>query len=222
MKQSRVLHARGKGRAALRGRPRMSPTGGPRPVDSRGLRGWPSRALTGMVRSGLSSAETAKQVEMLLITRAMLLSVVALLALATGARAQTTSPAAVLAAAKSWGYQLQKIKPAVIASAPYDVFVIDYSPDGTDAHAFSAADIAALKTKPDGGRRIVLAYLSIGEAETYRYYWQGEWDRNPPAWLADTNKRYRTNILARYWDAGWQAIIFRGENNYLGRILAAG
>src|SRR5262249_13194286 len=67
-----------------------------------------------------------------------------------------------------------------------------------------------------------LAYLSIGEAETYRYYWQPAWDRTPPPWLADTNKRYRTNILARYWDAGWQAIIFRGENNYLGRILAAG
>jgi cysteinyl-tRNA synthetase len=110
----------------------------------------------------------------------------------------------------------------VIASAPYDVFVIDYSPDGTDAHAFSAPDIAALKRKPDGGRRIVLAYLSIGEAETYRYYWRPEWDASPPAWLADLNKRYRTNVLARYWEPPWQDIIFRGENNYLGRILAAG
>ena len=37
-----------------------------------------------------------------------------------------------LAAAKSWGYQLQRVKPEVLAAIPYDVFVIDYSRDGTD------------------------------------------------------------------------------------------
>jgi cysteinyl-tRNA synthetase len=128
-----------------------------------------------------------------------------------------------LAAAKSWGYQLQEIRPEAIASAPYDVFVIDYSRDGTDPHAFTAEEIARLKSKPDGSRRVVLAYLSIGEAETYRYYWQPEWDTAAlaPPWLAEANKRYRTNILVRYWHEGWQAIVFRGENSYLDRILGA-
>src|SRR5262245_16390816 len=145
-------------------------------------------------------------------------------ALAAGALAQTTpaTPVALLAAAKSWGYQLQKIRPTAIASAPYDVFVIDYSADGTDAKAFSAADIAALKVKPDGSRRIVLAYLSIGEAETYRYYWRADWETTPPSWLGETNKRWSTNVVVRFWEEGWQGIIFRGENNYLGRIIAAG
>jgi cysteinyl-tRNA synthetase len=134
------------------------------------------------------------------------------------------APAALLGAAKSWGYQLQKINPAVIASAPYDVFVIDYSSDGDDEHAFTPEDIARLKRKPDGGRRIVLCYLSIGEAESYRYYWRPEWDiaALAPAWLAAANKRYRSNILVRYWWDEWQAIVFRGENSYLDRILAAG
>jgi cysteinyl-tRNA synthetase len=129
-----------------------------------------------------------------------------------------------LAAAKSWGYQLQNIKPEAITNAPYDVFVIDYSGDGTDEHAFTAEEIARLKRKPDGSRRIVLAYLSIGEAETYRYYWRPEWDTAAlaPPWLVAANKRYRTNILVRYWVDDWQAIVFRGENNYLDRILGAG
>jgi cysteinyl-tRNA synthetase len=161
---------------------------------------------------------------MFLIERRRIFALFALLALASGVAAQSKppTPGALLAAAKSWGYQLQNIRPAVIAGAPYDVFVIDYSSDGSDAAAFSAADIAALKAKPDGGRRIVLAYLSIGEAETYRYYWQPEWNAHPPSWLADANKRYRTNIVVRYWEEGWQGIIFRGENNYLERIIAAG
>ena len=142
-----------------------------------------------------------------------------------GSRAQTpATPAALLAEAKSWGYQLQKIKPDVIAKAPYDVFVIDYSADGTDPHAFTAAEVARLKVKPDGSRRIVLAYFSIGEAEQYRYYWQKDWDvpATAPAWLGAANERYRTNILVRFWDPAWQSIVFRGENNYLDRIFAAG
>src|SRR5262245_36554655 len=71
-------------------------------------------------------------------------------------------PAGLLAAAKSWGYQLQNIDPDVIAAAPYDVFVIDYSRDGSDASALTPAEVRRLQVKPDGSRRIVLSYLSIG------------------------------------------------------------
>jgi cysteinyl-tRNA synthetase, unknown class len=134
-------------------------------------------------------------------------------------------PARALAAAKSWGYQLQKIDPDVLAAAPYDVLVIDYSRDGSDDRALTAADVRRLKVRPDGGQRIVLAYLSIGEAEKYRYYWQPDWETGgalAPPWLAEPNKRYLTNFPVRYWHADWQAIVFRGPNSYLGRILNAG
>ena len=135
-----------------------------------------------------------------------------------------TSPARALAAAKSWGYQLQKIDPDVLASVPYDVIVIDYSRDGSDERALTPDEVHKLKVKSDGSRRVVLAYLSIGEAEKYRYYWQPDWETSTlaPPWLAAANKRYATNFPVRYWQADWQAIVFRGENNYLGRILNAG
>jgi cysteinyl-tRNA synthetase, unknown class len=135
-----------------------------------------------------------------------------------------TSAARALAAAKSWGYQLQKIDPDTLAAAPYDVIVIDYSRDGSDARALTADEVRRLKTRPDGGRRVVLAYLSVGEAEKYRYYWQEDWETSAlaPPWLTEPNKRYRTNFPVRYWQADWQAIVFRGDNSYLGRILNAG
>ena len=47
---------------------------------------------------------------------------------------------------------------------------------GLDANALTAADLARLRVKPDGSRRVVLSYLSIGEAENYRYYWNKSWD----------------------------------------------
>ncbi len=143
------------------------------------------------------------------------------------AAADAAPPAAqVLAAAKSWGYQLQNIDPDAIAAAPYELFVIDYSRDGSNAQALTANEVGKLKIKPDGSRRIVLSYLSIGEAETYRYYWKWYWGWFfgvfAPDWLGRQNTEWRGNYGVRYWHEDWKRIIFSGENSYLERIIAAG
>ena len=142
------------------------------------------------------------------------------------ARAETQNLARTLAAAKSWGYQLQGVDPDVIAKSPYDMVVIDYSRDGTDAEALTPADLEKLKRKPDGGRRIVLSYLSIGEAEKYRYYWKWYWGWLfgwfAPAWRDRQNTEWRGNYAVRYWEPSWQDIIFAGDNSYLDRIIKAG
>jgi cysteinyl-tRNA synthetase len=144
-------------------------------------------------------------------------------------RAQTpasvaSSPPPALRSAKSWGYQLQNVDPDVIATAPYDMIVVDYSRDGSEA--LTVEDVAKLKVKPDGSRRIVLSYLSIGEAETYRYYWKWYWGWFfgwlAPSWLDKQNTEWRGNYGVRYWQPDWQKIIYSGENSYLERIIKAG
>lgn len=95
------------------------------------------------------------------------------------AQQQTRNPSP-LAAVKTWGYQLQKVEPAEIAATPHDLVVVDYSRNGTDAGRFTAVEVKAMQRKPDGGRRIVLAYMSIGEAEDYRFYWQKNWVEPAP------------------------------------------
>jgi cysteinyl-tRNA synthetase len=125
-----------------------------------------------------------------------------------------------LAAASSWGYQLQAIEPTVLAATPYDVLVIDYSSDGIEPIA--ADDLAALKHKLDGQRRIVLCYLSIGEAEDYRFYWNARWAARPPAWLRSENVDWPGNYQVQYWDRDWQGLIYGGPGAYLDRIIAAG
>jgi cysteinyl-tRNA synthetase len=160
-------------------------------------------------------------------------ALVALLALLAGAlfaappaAAQSESPARVLAAAKSWGYQLQDIDPDAIAGLPYDMFVLDYSRDGSDDGALTAQEVGKLKTKPDGGRRIVLSYLSIGEAEKYRFYWKWYWGwffgLLAPEWRGRQNTEWRGNYGVRYWNEDWQKIIFSGPDSYLDRIMRAG
>ncbi len=126
---------------------------------------------------------------------------------------------------KNWGYQLQNNDVETIANSPYDVVVMDYSRDNTAAGAFSADDLARMKKKPDGSRRIVLSYISIGEAEDYRYYWEDRgWNRksNRSGVVDEENVEWRHNYSVRYWLPEWQDLIVGDDDSYMARINNAG
>ena len=123
---------------------------------------------------------------------------------------------------RTWVYQLDRIDPRAIAASGFDLAVVDYSADGSAESAFSPGTLDMMKRKPDGSRRIVLAYMSIGEAEDYRFYWQEDWSRNPPSWLDAENPDWPGNYKVRYWDPTWQSLIFGSPGAYLDHILDAG
>lgn len=107
--------------------------------------------------------------------------------------------------ANTWAYQLQNADPALIAANnTFDLIVMDQSITGGNDGFYSPAEIASIK---DSGKRPI-CYLSIGEAENYRGYWQTEWDTNPPSWLGPENPDWPGNYKVRFWDPQWQAIIF--------------
>ncbi len=101
----------------------------------------------------------------------------------------------------------------------YDIILIDVFYDGD---ILSSSEVNSLKTKENGGERLVIAYMSIGEAEDYRFYWKSEWKDNKPSWLEKENPDWEGNYKVRYWDPAWQDIIFGSTNSYLDRIIAAG
>ncbi|WP_316860176.1 MJ1477/TM1410 family putative glycoside hydrolase [uncultured Cohaesibacter sp.] len=119
---------------------------------------------------------------------------------------------------KHWGYQLQGPDFEEIAASPLDLIVIDASRDGSREGAYLPEEIDQLKTKPDGSRRLVISYLSIGEAEDYRGYWQEEWNDNPPEWLGEENSNWPGNYLVEYWNESWQTII----EKQFDRVIDAG
>ncbi|MFQ5859237.1 MAG: hypothetical protein ACE5LU_26860 [Anaerolineae bacterium] len=79
-------------------------------------------------------------------------------------------------------YQLQNLGLPDIGDTAYDLMVMDYSTDESETGEFTGAQIHAFKHS-SGGEKIVLAYMSIGEAEDYRFYWQSGWTPGNPAWL---------------------------------------
>jgi cysteinyl-tRNA synthetase len=120
-------------------------------------------------------------------------------------------------AADDWAYQLQNLVPAEVGATAFDVIVSDYAADGTDETAFTTADLETMRAGPSE-RKIILSYLSIGEAEDYRFYWQAGWTPGAPAWLGPENPDWGGNYKVRYWDPEWQAIVF----GYVDKIVAAG
>lgn len=108
-----------------------------------------------------------------------------------------------------------------LRNTDYDIVLIDlYFQDSQSP--LLAVDVESLKRKKNGGKRLVISYMSIGEAENYRNYWQSQWKTNPPAWMEKENPDWKGNFKVRYWMPEWQAIITGNENSYLQKIINAG
>lgn len=102
-----------------------------------------------------------------------------------------------------------------IKATRYDLILIDlYFND----EVLSVADVESLKVKSGGGSRLVICYMSIGEAEDYRYYWN-ELDKSL---VCSENPDWQGNFVMKYWEADWKSVIFGNNQSYLKKILDAG
>ncbi len=106
-----------------------------------------------------------------------------------------------------------------IAVTNYDVVIMDLFYQG---QAFTTQDLERLSHKANGGKRLLIAYVSIGEAEDYRYYWQASWNNDHPVWLDEENPDWQGNYKVRYWEKDWQDIIYGNNQSYLKKVIDAG
>jgi cysteinyl-tRNA synthetase len=130
-----------------------------------------------------------------------------------------------------WAYQIQDISAAGavtgLVASHYDLLVLeptrtDWSSD--DKYFDTRGMVTQLKNSPasDGThRKLVIAYIDIGEAEDWRWYWTWSKDWNcegaPPAdWpgyiLACDPDGWPGNYPVAYWDKDWKDIVITGAN----------
>lgn len=146
---------------------------------------------------------------------------------------------------RHWGYRLQgsstsgtssKLSVGQLKMAPHDLIVMDFSKDGSDEGAFTLAQIESLKGRKNANS-VIVSYIAIGEASDYRDHWQDDWTTytgkdqraagalsgKAPAWLGAWNETWPNSRKVRYWDPGWQAVIFNKDGTgWLDKIIAAG
>jgi len=132
---------------------------------------------------------------------------------------------------ETWAYQLQGLSEAgavrELEESEYDMLVLeptrtDWSSDDREFDTASMVEDLKASTAEGGEhRKLVLAYLDIGEAEDWRWYWT--WSRDwepgepfPPDWpdfiLAPDPDGWEGNYPVAYWEPAWKDIIIYGEN----------
>ena len=131
-----------------------------------------------------------------------------------GSRVPTSMPATriekrnILARVVRWGCQYQNIRVQDIAGSPLDLIVVEPILDATTGRTASTEELHRLKSKGNGERRLVLAYLSVGAAEEYRPYWSPDWKvANSPAWLGVESRDWPRSYSVRYWHPEWRKIV---------------
>lgn len=79
-----------------------------------------------------------------------------------------------------------------VKNTNYDYIIMDYFYNGEE---FTQAQIEELKQKANGGKRLLICYMSIGEAEDYRYYWQSNWTIGNPSFIEKENPDWEGNYV---------------------------
>lgn len=133
---------------------------------------------------------------------------------------------------KTWMYQIQGINEdgavAILANSRYDLLVIE--PTNTvkgDENWDSKGTVRRLKDRHPG--RLVLAYIDIGEAESYRTYWKNDWrpptkkKRGHPDFIITADPDgWEENYPVAFWDKRWYGVVIDGRSSLLKKILAEG
>jgi cysteinyl-tRNA synthetase, unknown class len=151
-----------------------------------------------------------------------------LLIAATGVKAQDNP----LTHVRHFMYQLQALDEdeaiEALAASPYDMLVLEPGHNFSDVSYDTAAMVKALMWKPDGSKRILLAYIDIGQAEDYRAYWDKTWRapdkgrRGTPDFLITVDPDgWAGNYPVAYWSRDWKAL-WLGQTGIVAELAAFG
>lgn len=149
------------------------------------------------------------------------------------ARGELPPPA--LSDVQYWAYQIQGLSEDgaidALVQSRYELLVIeptrtDWSDQGQDAERFfdTKGMVRRLKASPgaDGNhRKLVLAYIDIGQAEEWRWYWT--WSKvwrpgapRPKGWpkfiAVPDPDGWDGNYVVKYWEPAWKDILLHGKN----------
>jgi len=136
--------------------------------------------------------------------------------------------------ADTWAYQIQGLENAArlraLEESDYDMFVLEPTRTVKGSQSFDTRGMVSRLRNAGGRRRLVIAYVDIGEAERYRTYWQSWWQAptrsgnpgKPNFILAPDPDGWSDCFPVAYWDARWQRIIATGTSSVLDKLLDDG
>ncbi len=105
-----------------------------------------------------------------------------------------------------------------VAASTYDMVVIDYIPSEANNTDYPMAEVIDTLHEADHAK-LVIAYIDIGQAESFRTYWQENWEIGDPEWIVGGDPDgWEGNYPVAFWHDEYRDIWF----DYLQGILDVG
>jgi cysteinyl-tRNA synthetase, unknown class len=122
--------------------------------------------------------------------------------------------------AQTWMYQIQELESnrAIqdLANTDYPLLVVEPNHNHKGNPFDCRRMVQKLKTMTNGAERLILAYIDIGQAESWRTYWKEDWVaptfKNPgkPSFLVTTDPDgWEDCYPVAYWDQRWKNLWIR-------------
>lgn len=114
-----------------------------------------------------------------------------------------------------WAYQIQDQNAGdnleKLIDSHYDLLVIDQTRSLKGESSYdSKKEVDMLKDSKgqSGKNKIVLCYLDVGEAESYRWYWRDGWRVGNPDWIVTVDPDgWDENYPVKFWKKEWKTIV---------------
>jgi cysteinyl-tRNA synthetase len=108
-----------------------------------------------------------------------------------------------------------------IANSAYDMVVVDYIPSESENTDYPMTEVVARWHNAEHPK-LVMAYIDIGQAESYRSYWHGDWQIGDPDWITGGDPDgWVENYPVAYWRDEWQSI-WLDDDGLIAQIVASG
>lgn len=114
-----------------------------------------------------------------------------------------------------WAYQIQfqnlNNNIQKLVNSHYDLVVIDQIGSIKEDRGYNdKRDVALLKNSSNskGGKKIVICYIDVGEAESFRWYWRQGWAVGNPEWIVSTDPDgWDECYPVKFWRRRWKDIM---------------
>ena len=131
-----------------------------------------------------------------------------------------------------WMYQIQWLDEyeAIdeLDNTEYEMLVVEPGFNFIDFAYDTEYLVSALKYRPGGEERILLAYIDIGQAEDYRSYWASDWvaptkdHKGSPEFLITIDPDgWSGNYPVAYWDPDWKSL-WLGPDGLIRQLIEYG
>ena len=132
-----------------------------------------------------------------------------------------TLPRVRLRDVRFWTYNIQDVNTSrqrnELVGSHFDMYVLEPVVTEKGMSGFDIArlvrDIRNYNIKHYNKNPIILAYIDIGQAEDWRWYWKSGWRVGNPSWIVATDPDgWSGNYPVAYWYQQWQDIVIYGYN----------